>query len=213
MNFIEFEKLKESINKAVMAIKYYRDEMIKRYYYNPITNLPNRMKLLDDMKITDENSLAILNINKFREVNDYLSQEMGDLIIKEVANRLKKIVTEDIYHVNIDEFAILLDKNECEENCEYIKKIINKLEQPYIVENNEINLFFRAGIGSKKEKDVFKVVYIAIENAKRKKRKCLCFCEIKILAQSFEKNQKILNMIEKAIREDNSSIFSVYCRQ
>lgn len=71
MDFIEFEKLKESINKAVNAIKYYKDEMIKRYYYNPITNLPNRMKLLEDMKNTYKNALVIFNINKFRKVNDW----------------------------------------------------------------------------------------------------------------------------------------------
>ncbi|WP_024787227.1 MULTISPECIES: EAL domain-containing protein [unclassified Lebetimonas] len=202
MSFIEFQKLKVSINKAVNSIKYYKNEMIKRYYFSPVTNLPNRIKLMEDMKKTDKNALAILNINKFREVNDYFSQEMGNLIIQEVAKRLKKLINNKIYHINIDEFAVLLDEYECFENCLYIKKIIKELEKPYIVNKNEINLFFRAGIGSKKEKDVFTVADIAVEYAKRKKVKCLCYCEIKDLAQSFEKNQKTLNILEKAMRED-----------
>ena len=203
MDFKEFEKLKKEINNAIKAIIYYKQQLIKSYTTNKLTSLPNRIKILEDLK-TDSFKIAILNINGFREINDFFGQKIGDKLIIQIADRLKKLV-DKVYHINIDEFAIPLPYEKKEENIKYILNIIENLEKPYNVDGNEIILTFRCGMSDKS--DHLTAADIAQEYAKRKKEKCLCFCDIEDSIKELEKNLKILGILVKALKNDRVVVF------
>jgi len=119
MNYKEFEVLKNEINNAVKSIIYYKNELIKNYSTNDLTKLPNRVKLLEDLKKKPFN-LAILNVNSFREINDYFGQRIGDELIEQIGKRIKKM-SENVYHINIDEFVLPLPFEEKEKKFQIYK--------------------------------------------------------------------------------------------
>ncbi len=203
MTFLEFENLKEEINGAVNSIVYYRGEMVKSYLINDLTKLPNRVKLQEDLKNKKFN-LAILNINKFREINDYFGQETGDKLIIMIGKRLSPLTK--TYHINIDEFALPLPYNIKEKNIEFINTILEELEKPYYINDNEIILTFRCGM-SKAKYNLLTTADIALEYAKRKKLKCLCFCDIKETIKEFEKNLQMLGVLVNAIKNDRVKVY------
>ncbi|WP_456479280.1 EAL domain-containing protein [Nautilia sp.] len=203
MEYSEFEKLKNEINSAVESIVFYKNEMLRNYLYNELTNLPNRIKLIEDLQ-KEKFNLAILNVNKFREINDYFGQEIGDWLISMIRERIKKLSR--AYHINVDEFAVPLPYGEKRKNYSFVMKIIKELEKPYHIKENEIVLTFRCGM-SKTTRKLLTTADIALEYAKRKKQKCLCFCEIEDTIKEFEKNLKMLNVLVKAIKNGNIIVY------
>jgi len=67
------------------------NKMYQLAYYDQLTNLPNR-ELLRNIWHTTHQSIAIicLNINQFSRINDSYGQEIGDELIRRVANRLNR---------------------------------------------------------------------------------------------------------------------------
>jgi diguanylate cyclase (GGDEF)-like protein len=87
-------------------------------FYDPLTHLPNRRLLIDRLThavATSERSgnkgaLLFLDLDYFKTLNDTLGHDMGDLLLKQVASRLKTCVREcdTIARLGGDEFVILL---------------------------------------------------------------------------------------------------------
>ncbi|MGL1892816.1 MAG: EAL domain-containing protein [Spirochaetaceae bacterium] len=89
-------------------------------YHDNLTALPNRLLLKDRIKqaLTQNKrsnfygAILFLDLDKFKSINDTLGHYIGDLILKETAERLKSILrTEDtVARIGGDEFVILLPK-------------------------------------------------------------------------------------------------------
>ena len=88
-------------------------------HFDQLTGLPNRVSLRDDIdKILKEDagastcpmSLAMLDIDGFKDVNVTLGQPVGDRLLQEVAQRLTSISGETrVYRLGGDEFVLLLE--------------------------------------------------------------------------------------------------------
>ena len=87
--------------------------------HDVLTELPNRHLLIDRLHHTIEHGrrtnhqagILFMDLNRFKQVNDSLGHDIGDLLLKEVANRLKKVVreTDTVARLGGDEFVIVLD--------------------------------------------------------------------------------------------------------
>ncbi len=84
-------------------------ELEHRYYHHPLTGMPNRNRLIEDIKSMGRLHIALFNLDKFQEFNDYFGEELGNIAIKEVARFLMESTPESctMYHVNGDEFALV----------------------------------------------------------------------------------------------------------
>ncbi|MDQ7056511.1 MAG: PAS domain S-box protein [Persephonella sp.] len=71
-DLIKREKELEGLNR----------QLKKRLYTDPLTELPNRIKLIEDIKNVASPKLAILNIDDFKEVNDFYGYQVGDFVLK-----------------------------------------------------------------------------------------------------------------------------------
>ena len=88
-------------------------------HYDLLTNLPNRMMFQDSLKNMiskakrNESKLALMfiDLDNFKMINDTLGHDYGDLLLQEVAIRLKKILrAEDVVsRLGGDEFTVILD--------------------------------------------------------------------------------------------------------
>ena len=88
-------------------------------YTDALTGLPNRERLLLDLRREGPASLILLNIDAFREINDFYGSACGDHVIREVAAGLLQHLAHtplgsiaSLYHMHADEMAVLLPEPE-----------------------------------------------------------------------------------------------------
>lgn len=86
-------------------------------YHDPLTNLPNRLRLIDVLKRESERSIRhgyvgavlFIDLDHFKNINDSLGHPVGDLVLQEVARRLLSSTrAEDVIcRLGGDEFVIV----------------------------------------------------------------------------------------------------------
>jgi diguanylate cyclase (GGDEF)-like protein len=125
--------------------------------HDSLTDLPNRALLFDRLEQAIKNArreekkvaVLLLDIDRFKEINDTLGHYNGDRILKQISMRLSGITreTDTLARLGGDEFAILL-ASVVEENAvdNVAKKIKNALITPFMLD--ELTLDVQASIGA-----------------------------------------------------------------
>lgn len=97
-------------------------------YIDCLTNLPNREQLLIDIK-SHNKTLYLINIDGFKEINEFYGNEFGNFILKEIASDLLTLLNSNLnkkvfnfYKLPADEYAILLLKYVPEEEILFYSK-------------------------------------------------------------------------------------------
>lgn len=107
-----FERMRESIGEQ-------QDEILKLAYWDPLTALPNRLQfrnaVRDAIVAAGKNgrtvSVIMLDLDRFKHVNDVLGYRFGDLLLRSVAERLTQQAVRGgdlVARLGGDEFAVLL---------------------------------------------------------------------------------------------------------
>lgn len=110
--------------------------------FDPLTGLANRRRFHDrlEQEISKAKragtsfALMYLDLDHFKEINDSLGHDIGDELLREVAQRLKGILRESdiIARLGGDEFAIILTATNEPANIEHIAEaILKKIAEPY----------------------------------------------------------------------------------
>ncbi len=135
--------------RDVTDIKRMQEEMRQLAFYDPLTRLANRRLLIDRMDqvmaASQRNgcygALIFLDLDNFKPLNDTHGHEVGDLLLIEVAARLKASVrkTDTVARIGGDEFVVLLSKLESDK-ADSIKhagriaeKIRESIAEPYLL--------------------------------------------------------------------------------
>lgn len=123
--------------------------------HDDLTGLPNRLLLIDRMTLAIAHAkrnksnfaVIILDLDRFKEVNDTLGHFVGDEILKQVGNRLNWLLRDidTVARLGGDEFAVLLMDVDEQLIIDIAVKISNELENVYRV--NEHNLYLGASLG------------------------------------------------------------------
>ncbi len=126
-NFLENIKLR---NDAVES----ESEIKQLAFYDQLTNLPNRRLLLDRLdhalavsaRSGRRGALLFLDLDHFKMLNDTLGHDMGDLLLKKVAERLLRCVRESdtVARLGGDEFVVML-----EDLSEYVGEAAKQVEK------------------------------------------------------------------------------------
>ena len=146
----------------ITASKAASEEIINLAFYDPLTKLPNRRLLYERLGhalVTSKRSslrgaLLFLDLDYFKTLNDTLGHDIGDLLLQQVATRLRANIREcdTVARLGGDEFVVLLEdlnRNVVEAAAETRKvtdKILIELNQPYLL--NEISYRNTASIGA-----------------------------------------------------------------
>ena len=119
-----------------------------------ITNLSNRIILGDRLAEMDNATLAIINLDRFSDINDVYGVSIGDAVLSVYANwlslRIKSNQFLSLYKLSGDEYAVLCDDRIALVQCE---KILNDLilataSEVYLVNDIEMTLSITVGIAS-----------------------------------------------------------------
>jgi diguanylate cyclase (GGDEF)-like protein/PAS domain S-box-containing protein len=172
-------------------------------FYDPLTGLPNRRLLMDRLQQDlagsahhqRQGALLMLDLDNFKDINDVLGHEQGDLVLQKVAKRLSVCVHErdTLARVGADEFVVLLaelDENPLEAamQAELVgHKILDALKQPYQFDDSEMSCTASIGItlfGEQHDDNVeaLKRAEMAMYQAKAQGRNTLRFFDPKMQA-------------------------------
>jgi diguanylate cyclase (GGDEF)-like protein len=121
-----------------------------------LTSLPNRTLLYDrleqalHMAQRQKTALALLllDLDRFKDVNDTLGHQCGDLLLQQIGPRLQSLVraSDTVARLGGDEFAALLPATEAAGAIHVAHKLLNALSAPFLVEGQTIDVGASIGI-------------------------------------------------------------------
>ena len=132
-----------------------RHEARLRYQatHDALTGLPNRSLLTRRMEtaLAFNKKIAVLmiDLNGFKDVNDTLGHDVGDLVLRTVSKQLVTTVPKNtvVARIGGDEFAAFVPvKTEADEVIELVKSLLESLEDPLAVRGIEVQLGMSVGI-------------------------------------------------------------------
>ena len=134
------------------------EQEIKRIaYHDPLTGLPNRILLIDRLNMaisqTDRNrkkvALMMLDLDKFKKINDTLSHHIGDLLLQAVAEKLTKILRKEdtVARFGGDEFVLVLpEQRDVRTALQVARKIIDAFRHAVVLEGHSLIITSSIGI-------------------------------------------------------------------
>ncbi|MBF0225619.1 MAG: diguanylate cyclase [Desulfobacterales bacterium] len=162
--WLSISGIKNSYNKITNYLGIFRDikqshEQLKyQAYHDPLTGLPNRLLFKDRLeraiaygeRTNVTVAVLFLDIDKFKNINDTLGHRVGDLLLQEVAERLKKCVRhqDTVSRLGGDEFTVIL-QDILEFDVDAINvadRIIKYFETPFVLDGNKVNTTTSIGI-------------------------------------------------------------------
>ncbi len=133
-----------------------REHIVCLAHYDQLTGLANRT-LLQERFIQessrarrDERSLALclIDLDKFKTVNDALGHTMGDKLLVQVARRMEDCLrrADLICRPGGDEFLVLLELENVHDAGKISRKILQKLEEPYSLDGHTVRISACMGV-------------------------------------------------------------------
>ncbi len=143
---VALESMREGIRR--------RDALVNNLaYVDPLTLLPNRARFAEFLQHHLDHSdtpgaVLMLDLDRFKHVNDVLGHEVGDRLLQSVAERLRALCAPAhsvLARLSGDEFAVLLAHTDARAASEAALAILKDFEQPLQIDDETIDL--GAGIG------------------------------------------------------------------
>ncbi len=125
--------------------------------HDALTELPNRLLLNDRVRQAlraaersgEPLALMILDLDRFKEVNDTLGHHVGDLLLRELGPRLATPLrrTDTLARLGGDEFAVLLPAPTTREvACQVAERLVEQLAEPFLVEGMRLEVGVSIGV-------------------------------------------------------------------
>jgi diguanylate cyclase (GGDEF)-like protein/PAS domain S-box-containing protein len=178
------------------ARKQAEQEVERLAYFDPLTNLPNRRLLLEHLQQALECSgcgshhgaVLYIDIDDFKTLNDTRGHNIGDLLLIEVANRLKASLYEGdtVGRLGGDEFVVILnglsdDNGHAASQAEnFSYKILSAISEPYLLQGYEYHCTASIGLclfcnQESTADELLKYTDMSMYQAKRAGSNSICF--------------------------------------
>jgi diguanylate cyclase (GGDEF)-like protein len=143
---------------AVVAIGYERQllreaaESRRRALHDPLTGLPNRAllneRLIQALGSGDATAVLILDLDRFKEVNDTLGHQYGDELLRQVAQRACDTFRDGdtVARLAGDEFAVLLPDTDGPEALALAERLIAEIHRSFAIGNVAVDVEASVGV-------------------------------------------------------------------
>lgn len=203
------------------------DAIHKLAFFDPLTHLPNRRALSERvahaLMVCESHgkTLAVLfiDMDNFKDINDALGHQLGDRILIETAQRLRRCMRSDdtVARIGGDEFAIVvknLDFNIDTAKAEVeivAAKILAILNQSYQLDKQEIHSGASVGVAIARHSQVpieelFKQADIGLYQAKISGRNQMCFFD-PAMEQTVTLQAQLANALHGAVQDQQFELY------
>jgi len=143
--------------KAQSAILKQKETLAYQAHHDTLTKLPNRVLFKDRLtqaiakakRNKTQFALLFVDLDRFKEINDTYGHEVGDIVLVEVAHRLKNCVRESdtVARLAGDEFLIILEDFDSQESVAVIAKLlVDALQMPIHFQQKELLVTCSIGV-------------------------------------------------------------------
>jgi diguanylate cyclase (GGDEF)-like protein/PAS domain S-box-containing protein len=187
-------------------------------HHDALTGLANRLSVSQKIqeaaarqrRFGDSFGVLLLDLDRFKQVNDTLGHPAGDALLREVAARLKAVLreTDVLARLGGDEFAIIQasEGSQREAACSLASRIITIIGKPFEIDGNEVNIGTSIGIAlapehGTKSDDLLKMADMALYRAKAAGRNSYRFFDSEMSTAANTRHQ-LENELRRAIQRD-----------
>lgn len=196
-----------------------QNQILHYSQYDSLTDLPNRSLFMDRLSQAisrtpwNKQHIAVvfLDLDRFKLINDTLGHDVGDLLLKDVANRLKQVVRkgDTISRLGGDEFSIILTELASDKDItRVVDKISAMLSAPYIINGKELIVtpsigISRCPIDGKEVQVLLKKADVAMYKAKKAGRNLVRFYSSEDDAKAVEQLNMEIELRKMVEHKDN----------
>ncbi len=144
-----FELLASAVRRETSALEH-------QALHDPLTDMPNRKmfndklqrELLDSTRLNNRFIILLIDLDRFKEINDTLGHHIGDVVLQIAGNRLQNTLRNNdlVARLGGDEFGILLSDIPITRATIIVEKIIDTFNEPFVVENHNLDIGLSIGI-------------------------------------------------------------------
>src|SRR3990167_7770557 len=198
----EYSQEIETINKNLeIKIAEQTHEATRHLYYDNLTTLPNRLKLQEDLSTKQSNTVAILNIDDFKEINDFFGIDAGDWLLSQIAHWLVEMKLSP-YRLGGDEFAFRLKQGstsaEFRHNIEMLLSLLS--EKLFMISEETVHVRATVGIAIDSEKPLIHAD-VALNKARSAKQPYSVYDQSEGIEQQYQANIAMSARIRQALVE------------
>jgi diguanylate cyclase (GGDEF)-like protein len=174
--------------EALALVEERTGELRHQALHDALTGLPNRALILDraehllvrSRREKRTSAALFLDLDGFKDINDSLGHDAGDLLLQAVANRLRRVLRDGdtVGRMGGDEFVVLLEGEAMAPGPEVVaERILEVLREPFRLTDTDMTLGLSASIGialsgDGSASDLLRDADIALYRAKANGRDC-----------------------------------------
>lgn len=186
-----------------------QNELIKRYFIDSLTQLPNHYQLRQDLGMMEtKQTFIVIHIDNFKMINDFYGFIVGDYLLETLTKTLKEhLSTGTLYKTNGADFALLIpEEKDFYQLQAYLKELheeYKNLNYKYLDNDIYVDLTFASSVNDTWH-DIFSKVNMALQYAKDMRLPYWIYEDSMKFKDAYESNLKVSIKIRKAI--ENSGI-------
>ncbi len=220
--FLELDQQRRLIKQQSQELKRAFAQLQHYAQHDQLTGLYNREQISNILTqlISRANresalmGLLFLDLDHFKNVNDSLGHDVGDMLLQSVADRIKNSIrgSDFVARLGGDEFAVVLSELDSPESAALVaQKILDQLVIPHSLKSHEILVSSSIGIALYDDKHktpsaLLKAADAAMYQAKRKGRSQYAYYSPDLEEQAM-KRMEIARSLNEAIDRDELSMF------
>ncbi|MFO7603700.1 MAG: EAL domain-containing protein [Gammaproteobacteria bacterium] len=143
------QSLEQRVHERTLALQTVNHELKHLALHDALTGLPNRVLIQDRLEhsVVDARrrqspfAVFMIDLDRFKEVNDTLGHNAGDQMLVQVSQRLSKALREadTVGRLGGDEFAVIVNDVNVDASIIVASKILQAFEQPFSLERIELS--------------------------------------------------------------------------
>jgi diguanylate cyclase (GGDEF)-like protein len=154
---IENARLYDAVHEELAQRKQAEEAIRQLAYHDTLTGLPNRTLFNDRLAVAfgrarrhrHKVAVVMLDLDRFKEVNDRLGHSVGDQLLKAVGQRLVALLRESdtVSRMGGDEFLLLLPEMErIEYAAKAAERILHAVREPFFLEQQTVSITTSVGV-------------------------------------------------------------------
>jgi len=209
-------------NGAAAELERRRDHrhMHQLAYTDSITGLPNRVQFMEHLREMGQQAqkqqsplaLLLLDLRRFKEINDLYGHQIGDQLLATVAGRLRHLELPGVHCARLsgDEFALLFPHTERASLDEVVKQLCALVNRPIRLDRHVFNLdvsigFARYPSDVAKVSELFNAASIALHHAKKRDTNISPYTQA--MRHTLERRQWMTERLHRAILEGRLELY------
>ena len=207
----EVQSLARNFKLLKTSLSDYNQELLNQLHTERITGLQNRRKLFIDLETITPSALLLINIDEFKQLNDFYGNSAGDFILASIGKFIKSQVKNEsflVYKMPADEFAVLairpdITKEEMENISKYFISRIQ--DEIFNFGGTPINLNITIGISIFNKNNAAKeILYteadMALRFAKKNKKTYFFYDHTLNFTHEMEENIHLSRELKEALK-------------